>query len=88
MLFDKAQRKLWRHGLPRCMHLVSRFVTVTTAAGARSIRQQCSDCGCLDSTVYKLADHPDAGPADADAAASWQAKRKDRKSTRLNSSHT
>ena len=75
MLFDKSQRKLWRHGLPRCMHLASRFVTVTTAAGARSIRQQCSDCGCLDSTVYKLADHPDAGPADADAAASWQAKR-------------
>lgn len=75
MLFDKSQRKLWRHGLPRCMHLVSRYVLVTTAAGARSIRQQCLDCGCLDSTVHKLADHPEAEPADTAAAESWQAKR-------------
>lgn len=72
MLFDKAQKKLWRHGLIRCEHRQSWYVTIMTAGGARGIREQCLDCGCLDSTPHKLADHPDAPPADMAAAARWQ----------------
>lgn len=75
MLFDKAQRKLWKHGLPRCEHRASKFVLVTTAAGARSVREQCADCGYLDSTVHKLVDHPTAEPADAEASEHWQRQR-------------
>lgn len=71
MLFDKAQRKLWKHGLPRCEHRSSRFVLVTTAAGARTVREQCDDCGHLDSTVHKIAEHPDAPPFDPRAAKLW-----------------
>jgi len=72
MLFDKAQKKLWRHGLIRCEHRRCWYVTITTAGGARGIREQCLDCGCLDSTPHRLADHPEAPPADMAAAARWQ----------------
>jgi 5-methylcytosine-specific restriction endonuclease McrA len=72
MLFDRAQKKLWRHGLIRCEHRRSWYVTITTAAGARGIREQCLDCGCLDSAPHKLADHPEAPAADMAAAARWQ----------------
>lgn len=72
MLFDKAQKKLWRHGLIRCEHRRCWYVTITTAAGARGIREQCLDCGCLDSTPHKLVDYPEAPPADMAAAARWQ----------------
>jgi 5-methylcytosine-specific restriction endonuclease McrA len=75
MLFDKAQRKLWRYGLPRCEHRSSRFVLVTTAGGARGVREQCADCGYLDSTPHKLAEHPEASPADTAASDQWQSVR-------------
>ena len=75
MLFDKAQRKLWRHGLPRCQHRLTRFVQITTASGARGIREQCDHCGYLDTTPHKLSEHAEAQPADTAAAAEWQAKR-------------
>lgn len=67
------ERKRWRHGLPRCAHRDAAVVTVTTAAGARAVRWQCSGCGKIDSTVLRLADYPDAPPANAETAAAWLA---------------
>lgn len=75
MLFDRAQKKLWKHGLPRCEHRLTAHVLVTTAAGARGVREQCQSCGYLDTTPHKLADHGEAEPADLVSAADWQAKR-------------
>lgn len=75
MLFDKAQKKLWKHGLPRCEHRNSQHVMCKTAAGARAVREQCGDCGYLDSTPHRVSDHEDAPPVDSDAAIKWESQR-------------
>lgn len=77
MLFDRAQKKLWRYGLVRCEHRNSRHVMITTAAGARGVREQCDDCGFLDSAPWRVAEFKEAPQADLDAAARWDANRRE-----------
>ena len=74
MIRWETDKKLWRYGLPKCHHRQAVAVLVIRE-GRRGIREQCADCGKLDTAPLKLAEHPDAPPADDDRAAQWQALR-------------
>ena len=68
MIRWESDKKLWRHGLPRCQHPTVIAVLVTNEAGRRGVREQCAICGKLDTAPLKLAEHPDAPPPDQTAA--------------------
>lgn len=77
MLPQPDERKLWKHGLPKCAHRDSTPVLILTAAGARAVREQCAACGKLDTAPLRLADHPAAPPVDQPRADAWLAARKE-----------
>ena len=77
MIRWEADKKLWRHGLPRCQHPTVIAVMVTNEAGRRGVREQCTICGKLDTAPLKLAEHPDAPPPDQTAADSWEQQRRE-----------
>jgi hypothetical protein len=73
----EKHKKLWQYGLPKCRHARCHVVRVVQGTPERQrtvVRQQCLDCGCLDSgdgEPMRLKDHPDAPPCDETALAIW-----------------
>lgn len=73
MIISSDEKRLWRHGLPKCAHHHSKIVAITTAGGAQGRREQCQECGKLDTAVVPIALHRAAPAADDAAGARWRA---------------
>lgn len=72
MIISSDEKRLWRHGLPKCAHSNSKIVATVSSSGAQGRREQCQACGKLDTAVIPIAAHREAPQADTIAADAWR----------------